>query len=262
MSMASTIKLPIISLVPVSLVAFLCCHPVLSFPCKSLQKFSTKKTAFTNCGVLPYHNATLHWTYDRPTSSLSMAFVAPPPTPDGWVAWAINPSGTGMVGAQALVAFKQRNGSMEVKPFNIHSYHSVKEGPLSLNVSDVSAEYDDDSGNMVILGTWALPEKTAGTLNQVWQVGPSVVKGRPLKHEFDDDSLASKGKLHLLEKDQSSEGDGGSGSAEPPEAVFGNPNGSLPLFSQGKNDAGISKMRCNILGVGGLVASIAFALFF
>ncbi|GAB2226327.1 hypothetical protein Droror1_Dr00022129 [Drosera rotundifolia] len=88
---------------------------------------------------------------------------------------------------------------------------------------------------MAIFGTWTLPENMTGTLNQVWQVGPSVVKGRPVKHEFSGDNLSSKGKLHFLEKNESSKGDGSS--TKPPESQFGNHNGSLPFLSQKKNDA-------------------------
>ncbi|GAB2234639.1 hypothetical protein Droror1_Dr00003897 [Drosera rotundifolia] len=240
---------------------FCFCHSALSLSCESEQKFSTKKS-FANCGNLPYHNATLHWTYDALLSTLSMAFVAPPPTPDGWVAWAINPNGTGMVGSQALIAYKQKNGSMAVKPYHIKSYHSVKEGSLQFNVTDVEAEYDDDSGKMVIYGTWTLPEQANGTLNQVWQVGPSVVKGKPVKHQFDSSSLASKGKLHLVDDDQTGDpnGEGDYGSLGSPEGQYGNSTRSLPLYSPRMSGAPMPKMTLSRMVFYGMVASVAVAL--
>ncbi|GAB4830320.1 hypothetical protein Ancab_019958 [Ancistrocladus abbreviatus] len=197
---------------------FLLSQPTYSQTCKS-QKFSNKKT-FKNCLDLPYLNASLHWTYDDAKSSLSMGYVAPPAKTDGWVAWAINPTATGMVGSQALLAFKQSDGKMSVQTFNIKSYSSLQEGPLSFNVSDMSAE--SSNGNMMIFANWALPEKTS-KINQIWQAGPTVANGVPEKHDFSKPNLNSKGTLKLAEA-PSSEPVSAPAPAAAPEAGGGKSN--------------------------------------
>ncbi|GAB2220229.1 hypothetical protein Drorol1_Dr00007872 [Drosera rotundifolia] len=183
--------------------SFFICFPLLflyadmshSLVCTN-QLFQNTKS-FDTCIDLPYHNAHLHWTYNELNSSLSMAFVAPPPFPDGWVAWAINPVGSGMIGAQALIAFKQPDGSVAAKTYDIESYQGIKEGPLSINVSDTGAEYS--GGKTIIFGTWELPESPE-SINQVWQVGSSVVDGKPSRHDLAQVNIASVGRLNLLQK--------------------------------------------------------------
>ena len=50
-----------------------------------------------------------------------------------------------MVGSQALVAFRNANGSMTVYPTPITSYDpSMQPGALSFKVSNVSAEYSEN----------------------------------------------------------------------------------------------------------------------
>ncbi|GAB4830310.1 hypothetical protein Ancab_019948 [Ancistrocladus abbreviatus] len=247
---------------------------ILPQPTQSLStckehKFTNNRT-FESCTDLPHHNAFLHWTYDAAKSTLSMAFTAMPATPEGWIAWAINPTGSGMVGSQALVAFKQKDDSMTVKTSDIKSYHSVQEGPLSFNVSDMSAEFSEDC--MMIFATWALPEKTE-TVNQVWQVGPKVTNGKPERHDLQDSNLASKGKLSLLETVRSSVAirvsDPPVGAAAPsPEA--GRSGGSVGISAQAlaasangklehlasnvkKSDAGVSLIRMTTAGFYGIL---------
>ncbi|KAE8730569.1 Cytochrome b561 and DOMON domain-containing protein [Hibiscus syriacus] len=164
--------------------------------CSSLKLTGGKKQ-YSNCTELPALNSTLHFTYNATNSSLSMAFSAPPPKSDGWIAWAVNPTATGMAGSQALLAFKA-NGSMVVKTYNISSYSSIVEGKLSFDVWDLEAESHKD-GKMVIYGS----VKVAGSaekLIQVWQVGPGVVDGHPMKHEFAKANLAAVGELQLVQK--------------------------------------------------------------
>ncbi|PSR94964.1 Cytochrome b561 and DOMON domain-containing protein [Actinidia chinensis var. chinensis] len=179
-------------LVCLSSLTVLLISPSYSLTCTS-QTF-TNRHVYTNCTDLPSLNAYLHWSHNSTTSSLSIAFVAAPAKPDGWIAWAINPTGTGMVGAQSLVAMKRSDGSMAVDTFNISSYSSIVKSNLSFAVSASSAEYS--GGVMRIFATIALPEK-ATTVNQVWQVGPSVTGGMPDKHDFLPANLIAKGTLDL-----------------------------------------------------------------
>ncbi|CAK9140879.1 unnamed protein product [Ilex paraguariensis] len=181
--------------------------PSQSATCIS-QKFTNNKL-YTHCNDLPSLNSFLHWTYDSANSSVSIAFIAPPAKPDGWVAWALNPTGTGMAGAQALVAFKDAQGVMTVKTFNISSYATIEEGKLSFDVPEKTAEYS--GGLMTIFATVVLPEKGKTVVNQVWQVGASVSNGFPAKHEFQPANLNSKGSLDLLRGQTTGGGSGGNG---------------------------------------------------
>ncbi|GMH02458.1 hypothetical protein Nepgr_004297 [Nepenthes gracilis] len=176
-----------------------------------------------------------------------MAYIAPPASSDGWVAWGINPTSVGMVGTQALIALKQSDGSMTVKTFNLKSYASIQEGAISFNVSDVSAEYS--GGNMTIFATWALPTKTT-EVNQVWQVGPAVTNGQPARHDTKPENLASTGKLKLLET--------ASPPVESPKGSSGGKSsGTPPAAADEKSNAGDSRMRMKNLGFYGLLVSAA-----
>ncbi|KAE8703959.1 Cytochrome b561 and DOMON domain-containing protein [Hibiscus syriacus] len=186
---------------PPSLLLLVClCTTLISAihatDCSSLKLTGGKKQ-YSNCTVLPALNSTLHFTYNATNSSLSIAFTASPSKPKGWIAWAVNPTATGMAGSQTLLAFKA-NGSMVVKTYNISSYSSIVEGKLSFDVWDLEAESDKD-GKMVIYGSLKV-EVSAEKLNQVWQVGPGIVDGHPMKHDFDKANLAAVGELQLVEK--------------------------------------------------------------
>ncbi|KAL4558525.1 hypothetical protein LXL04_036726 [Taraxacum kok-saghyz] len=173
---------------------------LLSSPVHSLtrtsEKFANKKP-YSNCTDLPTLNSTLHWTFTPRNSSLSVAFTAPPATPNGWISWAINPTKTGMLGSQALIAFKNSNGSMVVRTYNLSSYASIEEGKISFEVPESSAEFSD--GVMKLFATVKLPE-TMTEVNHVWQVGGSVKDGVPVKHGFMPANLKAMGKLELVGK--------------------------------------------------------------
>ncbi|XP_022727886.1 auxin-induced in root cultures protein 12-like [Durio zibethinus] len=146
---------------------------------------------------ITFLNSTLHFTYNATNSSLSIAFSAALSNANGWIAWAINPTATGMAGSRALLAFKNK-GSMVVKTYNIRSYSSIIEGKQSFEVWDLEAEGGDD-GTMVIYGSLKVPS-SAEKLNLVWQVRPGVTNGHPMKHEFAKANPASMGDLMLVEK--------------------------------------------------------------
>ncbi|KAL8496212.1 hypothetical protein ACS0TY_020069 [Phlomoides rotata] len=178
-------------------VVVLLVSPALSLTCTS-QTFSQQDTKFANCTDLPTLKAFLHWNYDpaaKPNPTLSIAFIAPPAKPDGWVAWALNPSATGMIGSQSLIAFKDTNGSIVVKTYNISSYGPISESKISYNVLKKSAE--SSRGVITIFATVALPAGIT-ELNQVWQVGSTVSNGVPAKHAFAQDNLGSKNTLQLV----------------------------------------------------------------
>ncbi|XP_021633426.1 auxin-induced in root cultures protein 12 [Manihot esculenta] len=167
--------------------------PAHSLNCTS-QKFTNNKV-FDNCTDLPTLDAYLHYTYNSSNSSLSIAFKAPPAETDGWVGWGVNLNGTGMAGAQALVALK--NGTVVVvKKYNLASYTDIEEtSKLTVDVWDLSAE-SDSTGNFVIFASVKVP--AGPSVNQIWQVGPSVKDGFPEKHGFASANLQAMGKLELV----------------------------------------------------------------
>ncbi|KAK3004660.1 hypothetical protein RJ639_018277 [Escallonia herrerae] len=193
-----------LTIIAVALLATLI-SPSQSLTCTS-QKFTSNKL-YDRCSDLPRLTSYLHWSYNSGKKTLAIAFVAPPAKPDGWISWAINPTGTGMAGSQSLVAFKDSKGVMTVKTYNISSYSSIVASKLSFEVSDISAE--SSGGNMMIFATVALPGDLGTTFNQVWQVGPAVVNGGPGRHDFQPENLNAKGTLDLL-RGESNGGGGGS----------------------------------------------------
>ncbi|RWR74644.1 putative membrane protein [Cinnamomum micranthum f. kanehirae] len=175
----------------------------------SSQTFS-KNRIFQTCNNLPQLNSSLHWTYNPSNSSLSLAFQATPPHPNGWIAWAINPTSKGMIGSQSLIAFHQPNGSMTVQTFDIEAYGPIKESPISIQVSDLEAEFSD--GLMRIFATVGVANN-ATVLNQVWQVGGSVTGGVPDKHDFGQENLKAMGTVDLLQGESKQQQSNGATSA-------------------------------------------------
>ncbi|KAL3850448.1 hypothetical protein ACJIZ3_012330 [Penstemon smallii] len=206
--------------------------PTHSQNCTS-QTFTQTNTTFANCTNLPTLNASIHWTYSpttRPNPTLNIAFIAPPASPQGWIAWALNPTSTGMLGAQSLIAFRGTNGSVVVRTYNITSYSSIAESRILYNVSNLRGEYSD--GVFRIFATLALPSGAAGEVNQVWQVGASVRNGVPERHNFATENLNSRNMLQLVAAAATGDRNGtvtatapSSGSAAPPVRQSGNDTG-------------------------------------
>ncbi|XP_065874384.1 cytochrome b561 and DOMON domain-containing protein At3g25290-like [Euphorbia lathyris] len=162
------------------------------------QKFTTNNL-YTHCLDLPTLTSYLHFSYNSTNSTLSIAFRTSS-VPNGWVSWAINPKASGMAGAQALVAYKDSKASMLVKTYNISSYtiESVVQSKLDFQVWDERAE--DQSGVTTIFAKIKVPADLAakGSVNQVWQVGPSVdAKGVLTPHAMNPPNLNAKGALDL-----------------------------------------------------------------
>lgn len=160
--------------------------------------------SYAHCAALPYLGAKLHWTYDAKTGSLSVAFVAKPAGgAGGWVSWAINPTGDGMKGAQALLAFKGAS-TYVVNTYNITGYNPlVAPTPIAYKATDLAA--DESGGEVRIYGKLQLGPGLE-KVNHIWQVGSKVTNGAPAEHAFDKPNLQAKGKLVL------------SGAAQPLEA--------------------------------------------
>ncbi|KAK3415182.1 hypothetical protein EUGRSUZ_H00737 [Eucalyptus grandis] len=174
----------------------------------SSQKFSNN-VLYSTCLDLPTLSASLHFSYDDANSSAAVAFVAAPPKgEDGWVSWALNPTATGMFGAQALIAFRDA-GAMTVKTYNITST-TVRESPISFETWERTAEYNSADGTMRIFAKIKVPAGDPAKLNQVWQVGSSVTNGVPDPHAMAGANLGAKGTLDLV-TGTTTAGGGGSG---------------------------------------------------
>ncbi|KAL1557525.1 auxin-induced in root cultures protein 12-like [Salvia divinorum] len=219
--------------------AALLSSPALSLTCES-HKFSHRNVTFANCTELPTLKASLHYTYDAAAKTLSVAFTAAPASPQGWIGWGLNPTATGMVGTQALVAFDAANGSTVVKTYNITSYGPISESPISYGVLSKSAE-SSSGGAITIFATLKLPEGSGAAVNQIWQVGSAVADGVPVKHAFAPDNLASKGTLRL-------DGAAEHGGAPAPSPGGGNVNVGARNWGIGFGMYGICVVLVSIFG--------------
>ncbi|OEL20278.1 Auxin-induced in root cultures protein 12 [Dichanthelium oligosanthes] len=162
------------------------------------DKFPANQS-YAHCAALPYLGARLHWTHDARTGSLSVAFVAKPAGAGGagWVSWAINPTGDGMKGAQALVAFRPApSAPCAVRTYNVTGYgpFTANSTAIAFKATDLAA--DESGGEVRLYGKLQLAPGTQ-VVNQVWQVGSDVTGGAPVKHAFAKENLEAKGKLQL-----------------------------------------------------------------
>ncbi|KAK0571033.1 hypothetical protein LWI29_010096 [Acer saccharum] len=231
-------------------VCLLLISPAVSLTCTSQTLKSNRK--FDQCLDLPTLDSYLHYSYNATNSSLSIAFVAPPAKPEGWIAWAINPTGQGMAGAQALLAFKS-NSKVVVKTFDVASYSSITESKLSFETWDLSAEGTSNE-NMVIYGSMKVTEKE-DKLNQVWQVGAGVMDGMPQMHDFQPKNLKAKDTL-VLKKVTASPPSPSTSTAQAPET------GGQSIIKSTPEKGGQSLIRSNHLALFfGLLLFIA-AVFF
>ncbi|KAG8642144.1 cytochrome b561 and DOMON domain-containing protein At5g47530 [Manihot esculenta] len=150
---------------------------------------------FDSCIDLPSLQAQLHWNYFASTRSIHIAYKTNQ-APTGWIAWAINPTGTGMVGSQALVAFQNSDGSMTAYPTTVTSMNpSMQPDTLSFKVSNISATYyNNEMTIFAIVG----PLENGTTVNHVWQAGDSVSNGIPQAHALSGPNLQSMGRISFL----------------------------------------------------------------
>ncbi|KAI9077264.1 hypothetical protein K1719_040835 [Acacia pycnantha] len=157
--------------------------PVTSQPQPQPQACESYKfpntTNFLACNDLPVLDSSLHWTYHPSSNSIDVAFKKNNANYKRWIAWAINPTSTGMVGSRAFVAFRKSDGTMAAYTSPIASYGTtLEEGSLSFEVHGVSASFED--GTVILYASFQL-HGNPKSVNHVWQEG--LVS--------DDDSLRS-----------------------------------------------------------------------
>ncbi|KAB2626576.1 auxin-induced in root cultures protein 12-like [Pyrus ussuriensis x Pyrus communis] len=162
-------------------------------PCTT-HVFSNKKT-FAACSTLPVLNSTIHWNYYPSTATVDIAFTQSVVSDSRWVAWAINPTSTGMVGSQAIVAYKRTDGTMTVYSSPIKSYGThLEQGNVSFPLYDVSAVYENNE--FIIFATIGLPNNVS-VVHHVWQQGP-MFGNTPGMHSLSGPNVQSFGTLDFL----------------------------------------------------------------
>ncbi|GJN04052.1 hypothetical protein PR202_ga21562 [Eleusine coracana subsp. coracana] len=234
----------------------------------SSEKFPAGRT-FQHCEDLPKLGASIHWTHDASTNTLSVAFVAAPASPGGWVAWGLNPTAEGMTGTQALVALKggASGGAPAVKTYNITGYVPLGAAstPIAFPATDLAADAAGAGGRMRVYGKLQL-HKGMRVVNQVWQVGSSVTGGAPDKHAFAADNLAAKSKLVLAGKAAASGGAPTPAAAPvaggPAAGSSGNESGAAASPAAGKSpsaavaSAGVSAPAVIVMALVGFLATV------
>ncbi|RLM61938.1 cytochrome b561 and DOMON domain-containing protein [Panicum miliaceum] len=157
-----------------------------------------------SCADLLRLGAALHYNYTAATNTVSVAFRTPQGEDDGWVAWGINPSGrAGMVGTNAVVAFRRANGTLAAYPTVLDSYAPsmapATPGDLAFPVSGVAAEHDAEGKEMVVYATVALPAGKGSKFTHVWQKGSAVVNDVPAAHPTTGDNVLSTATIDFSE---------------------------------------------------------------
>ncbi|EXC34919.1 hypothetical protein L484_020036 [Morus notabilis] len=176
------------------IVCFLASQALTSYAQTCSKYIFSSDQMFSSCRDLPVLQAHLHWNYIPSTNTIHIAYRAAQ-TSEGWIAWGINPTGSGMVGTQAIVSFRRSNGSMTAYPTSIMSYNpSLQPSSLSFQVSNISAEYA--SGEMTIFAVVG-PLATKTSLNHVWQAGNSVSDNIPQGHQTSGPNVQSMETIHF-----------------------------------------------------------------
>ncbi|KAI9079192.1 hypothetical protein K1719_038797 [Acacia pycnantha] len=198
--MVLSLKLSLFLTLYSMLIIILFIVPVASQPqpqpqaCDSYQFPNTTK--FSACNDLPVLDSSLHWTYHSSSNSIDVAFKKNKASYKSWIAWAINPTSTGMVGSQAFVAFQKSDGTMASYTSPITSYGTtLEEGGLSFEVLGVSASFED--GTMILYASFQLPGNSK-LVNHVWQEGPVSDDDSLRSHAFSGANLKSVGHIDFL----------------------------------------------------------------
>ncbi|KAJ1685677.1 hypothetical protein LUZ63_017067 [Rhynchospora breviuscula] len=157
------------------------------------SKTFSKNRLFASCIDMSQLSASLHWTYDPTNSTVNVAFTAPNPNSNGWVAWALNPAKPSMVGSQAIIALHDSDGKIVVRTSNISTYSGVDFSPIMYDVWGMEAE-QGETGGVSVMSLFASIKLPHGTtkMSHVWQVGLESKSGELQKHDFGEENLNSK----------------------------------------------------------------------
>ncbi|PHT89402.1 hypothetical protein T459_04515 [Capsicum annuum] len=148
--------------------------------------------SYDSCSDLRTLNSFIHWNYNLSSGRVDIAFRKSVNKYGRWLAWAINPTSTGMIGSQAFVALQRSDGTLEAYTSPINTYGIVK-GNLSFRVHDVSAQ--NINGHVIIFARFELPMNGTNIVNHVWQEGPLQDDDTPGSHGMSGDNMKSFGTL-------------------------------------------------------------------
>ncbi|PKA58216.1 Auxin-induced in root cultures protein 12 [Apostasia shenzhenica] len=166
------------------------------------ERFSQNRI-YSFCNSLPQLSSNLHWTYHPANSTVDIAYRAPQSS-NGWIAWALNPTGSGMDGAQTIFAFFDSRNAMTVVSSPItFANTTVTNSSLSFKIYSMASEFSNNV--MTIYATIELP-KNSTKVNQVWQAATTFSNGLPSGHPISGPNVLSKGELDLLSGESSSAG--------------------------------------------------------
>lgn len=174
----------------------LMCMILSSSYAQTCSKYSfSSNRVFKSCNDLPVLNSYIHYNYDSSSGKLEIGYRQTRVSSSQWVSWAVNPTEQGMVGSQALVAYRQPDGKIRAYTSPITQYQTaLAEGNLSFDVSDLTASYANDE--MIIFATLGIQNRTT-TLHQVWQQGP-LSGNAPTIHSTTGPNVQSMGSLNLV----------------------------------------------------------------
>ncbi|GER26197.1 auxin-responsive family protein [Striga asiatica] len=143
--------------------------------------FANTNERYAACTSLPALDSFLHWTYHPSTHTVDLAFRRTGAQPSEWLAWALNPTGTGMIGAQCLIAYVDPSSSApRAYTTAITSYRTaLQPGNLSFAVPSLKAEFWNKE--MIIRATIELPQGRT-SFPHVWQFGPLTSSGQLRQH--------------------------------------------------------------------------------
>lgn len=167
------------------------------FLCKAQCSSTSELSNFASCTNLAVLNSTLYWNYNISSNTVEIAFrQSGIYNYSTWIAWAINPTLIGMIGAQAFVAHPRSDGRLIAYTSSITSRKTILEqGKLSFPVYGVSAIY---ANNSITIFATLLFSSRISVVNHVWQRGPMSVDNVPSFHGHSKDNLQSYGTLNFL----------------------------------------------------------------
>ncbi|KAG6504148.1 hypothetical protein ZIOFF_036479 [Zingiber officinale] len=159
------------------------------------------------CNPLSVLNSVLHYTYHASNGTVDIAYRAWQ-SASGWVAWAINPDGVGMIGANAFLAF--HNGSSVMLYTTVFTNTNpapsdITDGNLTFTVHSRMAEYSSAGGYYTIYASLDLPRNRTSQ-STVWQASTSFSGSVPFGHAYTGNNIISTSTMNFLSGQSTSAG--------------------------------------------------------
>ncbi|KAF3326654.1 ferric-chelate reductase 1-like protein [Carex littledalei] len=157
------------------------------------------------CRSLPTLGAKIRLCYynTTPNATLDVVFSMAPLLPVDWVAWGLNPVHAQMIDSQVLIAHRNPDKGVNVSQAVLsydtkHGCGRVSRSGFEVNIYRASANYFEDSRTMILYAKLGLPHWCNSTrLNHVWQVGPGMNRGEPLRHMMRLQNFDSRETINL-----------------------------------------------------------------